>query len=490
MSALWPFVWQCLRTPARAAVVDDRRTYAYGQLLGGALFVAEAIESRSERAHVGVMLPTSGAFPMALMGCWFARRVVVPLNFLLAAEELHYVVRDSDIDTILTTRQLVEFLGGESKLPSDVKLLYLEDLDYSGVPPLRWPPLAGGDDLAVLIYTSGTSGKPKGVMLSHRNLRFDVRASIEHAGITSADGFLGVLPQFHSFGLTALTLLPLYIGSRVIYSARFVPRRIVELIRQHRPQVMMAVPSMYGALLTVKDASAEDFASVRLPVSGGEPLPESVFNAYEERLGCRLFEGFGMTETSPVTHWSTPGRFKRKSVGTPLPGVTQIVIDEQHRVLPPDTEGEILLAGPNVMRGYYKLPRLTDAAFVEIQGRRYLRTGDVGRIDSEGFLFITGRKKEMLIIAGENVFPREIEEVLNLHPAVRDSAVVGVKDDLRGELPIAFVEARPGVAFDESEVRTYLRQRLAQFKIPREIRVVEQLPRSPTGKILRRQLKV
>ncbi|MBI1335604.1 MAG: AMP-binding protein [Phycisphaera sp.] len=496
MSALWPLVRQCLATASRTAVVDDRGETSYGKLLGGAMFIADLIDSRTDRAHVGVMLPTSGAFPMALMGAWLAKRTAVPFNYLLSPDELLYVIRDSDVGIILTSRLLIEHLPKKvvDELPAGVTLVYLDGLDAHGLPPLRWPPAASPNDNAAILYTSGTSGKPKGVVLTHGNLRSNVHAAIEHAQLTQADVFLGVLPQFHSFGLTALTLLPLYVGAKVVYSARFVPRKIVELIREHRPDVMMAVPSMYGALLTVKNAVPEDFASLRFAVSGGEPLPSATYEACMEKLGLNLLEGYGLTETSPVCNWCTPTRKKPHSVGTALPGVHEYILDEEGHDLGRNADGEIVIDGPNIMIGYYKLPEQTAGVFMEAtlkdgQKRRVFRTGDIGHIDDRGYLYITGRKKEMLIIGGENVFPREIEEVLNQHTSVKDSAVIGQQDPLRGETPVAFIEVNEGCDFNEVELRDWCRERLAQFKVPREIRRVDALPRNPTGKVLRRQLK-
>jgi long-chain acyl-CoA synthetase len=508
MSMLWPIVKRCLAVPKRVAAVDDQRSYTYGQVLGGAMFLADKLDTSTAQPHIGILLPTSGAFQITLLGTWLARRAAVPLNYLLAAEELSYVIRDSGIDTIVTVRPMLAHLagaaagaGGEIRppgIPPDIQLIHLETLDFSGVPPVRWPPVAHRDDLAALLYTSGTNGRPKGVMLTHGNLRSNVEAGIRHAGLSQADVFLGVLPQFHSFGFTALTLIPMVAGAKAVYSARFIPQRIVSLIRTHRPDVLMAIPSMYGALLSVKDLSAEDLSSIRLAISGGEPLPQSTFEQYEHRLNLRILEGYGLTETAPITNWSTPQRFKPRSVGTALPGVMVIVVDERDRPLPPGREGEVLISGPNVMPGYWRLPELTRQVFVDLtlpqactpsQTTRFFRTGDIGCLDHDGFLYITGRKKEMLIIGGENVFPREIEEVLNKHPAVKDSAVIGQQDPVRGEVPIAFVELRDGQAFDETALRTWCRERLAHYKVPREVRHLDALPRSPTGKILRRRLQ-
>lgn len=495
MSALGQILRNALRNPGATAAVDDQRTYSYIALAGGAFFLANKIERTTANRHVGILLPTSGAFALALMGTWLAKRVAVPLNYLLSHDELAYVINDSEIDTIVTVDRILDFLKLHDAIPPSVKLLKLDDCDFDGMPPLRWPPRLGSGELAVILYTSGTSGRPKGVMLSHGNLESNVEGAIEHARITRADTFVGVLPQFHCFGLTGLTLLPLMVGAKVVYTSRFLPKRIVSLIRKHRPEIFMAVPSMYGALLSVKSATAADFSSIRFPISGGEPLPQATFDAYEQRFNLRLLEGYGLTETAPITNWATPWDFKAHSVGRALSGVQIIVVDENDRILGPDCDGEILMNGPNIMSGYFKLPEQTTNAFVEIDlpdrgPVRFFRSGDIGHTDDEGFLFITGRKKEMLIIGGENVFPREIEEVLNRHLSVKDSAVIGKSDGLRGEVPIAFVELVEAEDFDEQSVRNWCRESLAQFKVPREVRVMDFLPRNPTGKILRRALKV
>ena len=500
MNMLWPIIAQAARSPGRTAVIDDQGRFSYARLLLGAMLVAENVESMTACAHVGILLPTGGLFPMSLLGLWMARRAAVPLNYLLRPQELGHVIDDSGIDTVVTVGPMLDFVrqaaDGQDPLPDRLQLLQLDQMDRSGWPPLRWPPVPRDEDLAAILYTSGTSGRPKGVMLSHANLSSNVDAAIVHARITRADTFLGVLPQFHSFGLTPLTLIPLRVGARVIYSARFVPRRIIDLIRRYRPDIFMAVPSMYGALLSVKDVGPDDLAGVRMPISGGEPLPEATRTAFLERFNLRILEGYGLTETAPATNWCTPDRWRTHSVGTALPGVEVRIVDDEDRTLPPDQDGEVLIAGPNVMQGYYRRPQETAAAFVNLPStsdphapaRRFFRTGDIGRLDGDGYLYITGRKKEMLIIAGENVFPREIEEVLNKDESVADSAVIGRSDGVRGEVPIAFVELVEGADFDAAAMRSRCRERLAGYKVPREIHRVDRLPRSPTGKILRRDL--
>ena len=244
---------------------------------------------------------------------------------------------------------------------------------------------------------------------------------------------------------------------------------------------------MYNALMSVKQAKPEDFADLRLAVSGGEPLPTAIAEKMRERFGVTINEGYGLTETSPVTNWCIPEDYRAMSVGRAVPELeTRIVDPANERDLCAGCEGEIRYRGPNVMKGYYKLPELTAEAF---DARGYFRTGDLGKLDPDGFLYITGRLKDLIIIAGENVAPREIEEVLNRAPGVAESVVVGKMDATRGEVPIAFVEPVEGADIDPSALRTFCREQIAPFKVPREVRVMEKLPRNPTGKVLRRDLK-
>ncbi|HZW10697.1 MAG TPA: AMP-binding protein, partial [Phycisphaerales bacterium] len=442
------------------------------------------IERRSQSQTVGLLLPTSGAFPICALGAWILGRTVVPLNYLLKPDELQYVIDDCACDTILTVEPMLEHLG---RRPRVANLVTLETIDFRAFPDFRWPARPHADDLACLLYTSGTSGKPKGVMLSHRNLSSNVRQCLEHVSLEHGDVLLGVLPQFHSFGLTVLTLLPLFRGLKAVYSARFVPQQIVRLCREHRPTLFVAIPSMYNALLSVKQAQPDDFASLRYVVSGGEGLPEDVLDRFRERFGKTICEGYGLTETAPVTNWCRPHEWRRRSVGRPLPRVEEIIRDPATgQQLPPGRDGEVLIRGPQRMLGYYNLPEETAKA---IDADGWLRTGDMGRFSEDGHLSITGRIKEMLIVGGENVFPREIEEVINRHPSVKDSGVVGLADPMRGEVPVAFVELNEGAAFDERAILALCREHLAGYKVPRDVRRLDALPRSGTGKILRRELQ-
>lgn len=484
MSIHWPIYKSLLRSPLRTIVTDERRSYRGIDIVAGSLYVAQEIAKVCQSRTVGVMVPTSGAFPIAALAAWALGKVVVPLNYLLKQEELQYVIDDCGCDTIVTVGPMLDHLGF---VPRAKNLLRLDEMNFGGFPEPRWPVRAEADDLGVLLYTSGTSGHPKGVMLSHGNIRSNIEQILSWVEFGPKDTMLGVLPQFHSFGMTVLTLLPLGAGVKVVFAARFIPARIIKMLREHRPTVLVAIPSMYGALLHAKDAKPEDFASLRYVVSGGEPLPRGVFEKFKERFGITINEGYGLTETSPVTNWCRPDEWKPHSVGKPITGVVERIIDvNTGHDLGPNQDGEVWIGGPNVMQGYYKLPAETERALTP---DRFLRTGDMGRLDDDGHLFITGRIKEMLIIGGENVFPREIEEVLNQHPSVKDSGVVGKPDDLRGELPVAFVEMKEGETFDARALATWCRGKLAGYKIPDEIRLLDALPRNATGKVMRRELK-
>lgn len=485
MSIHWPIIKRLAASAARVCITDDRRSYRGLDVLVAASHVAAYLRAKCSSRSVGLLLPTGGTFPIAALGAWMAGKVIVPLNYLLKPEELQYVVDDCETDTVIAVRPLIDHMGFAPKARNTVFLD--EDLDFRSVPDLAWPSPAEDEDLAVLLYTSGTSGKPKGVMLTHANISANIRQVIEFAEFTRADSMLGVLPQFHSFGMTALTLLPLAGGLRVVYSARFVPQRIVKLIREHRPTIFIAIPSMYNALLAVKDAGPEDFASLRYTVSGGEPLPEAVAARFFERFKVRINEGYGLTETSPVSNLCLPREYRAHSVGRPMPWIEQVIIDPATgRTLGPGKDGEVRMRGPNIMRGYFKLPNETGVA---LDAEGFLHTGDMGRHDDDGHLYITGRIKEMLIVGGENVFPREIEEVLNRHPSIAASGVVGAMDPMRGETPVAFVETKEGESFDEKTLIRWCRENLAGYKVPSEVRLLQPLPRNATGKIMRRELK-
>jgi len=482
MRVLTPILRNLLLHPARTFVHDDQRAWSGAAMLVASLRLASLIDRETEDGPIGLLLPTSGLFPIGIIAGWMLGRPLVPINYLLKPEHLQHVVRDSGMTAIVGVDPMRSFAEPIADL---VPMLRLERIREMRGVPLRRPVRRDDDWVSALLYTSGTSGLPKGVMLTAGNLASNVRQCIEWAGFTRNDVVFGVLPQFHSFGFTVLTLLPLSVGARSVYTARFSPPKILDLLERHRPTAIIAIPSMYNALLAARSATPDHFRSLRFVVSGGEPLPAVVYEGFREKLSTTICEGYGLTETAPVTNWCRPHEHRRGSVGPALPQVEIKIASPTGEPLPPDTDGEVCLRGPNVMKGYHELPEETARVFDD---EGFFRTGDMGRLAADGHLSITGRIKEMLIIGGENVFPREIEEVLNEHPDVHDSAVIGLPDPSRGEVPLAFVELAEDASLDPAAIRAFCRGRLPQYKVPREVRRLEALPRNPTGKILRREL--
>lgn len=468
----------------RTFMVDDLRSYRGVDLLVAGMHIADQVDAKSTQPRVGLLIPTSGIMGAACYGVWLCGRTAVPLNYLLDESTLNYIIKDAGLDLIIASRKLIDHLGF---VPQVKTIVYLEDLKFKSLPSPRLPKWTSDEELAVVLYTSGTSGKPKGVMLSHRNLLANAAQMHEHIGVQRSDVFLGILPQFHCFGLTGLTLVPMLFGCKAVYTARFVPKHIFELIEKHHPSIYLAIPSMYNAMMTVKSAPSSAFDSFRLVVSGGEPLPSDVRSRFFDRFGKTIVEGFGLTETSPVTNVLMPHENRPGTVGRAVPGLIEIIVDPATgHELPPSTDGELRMKGPNVMGGYLGLDEETAAAFDE---NGFFKTGDMAQIDKDGFLTITGRIKEMMIVGGENVFPREIEEIINAHPLAHDSGVIGQPDPMRGETPVAFVELVEGESIDPDELIRWCRDKLPGYKVPRKVVIVDALPRNGTGKIMRRSLK-
>ncbi len=473
---------QAQKQPQAVAITDDRGNTTYSELAAAAAGLGMYLAAQTKRPRVGLLLPASAGFVASFYGTLLAGKTVVPINFLLGDKEIAHIVKDSDVDTVVTIPQLAP----------RVKDLPLNVIDLSALPK---PPAAAiapkfpspaANDIAVLLYTSGTSGLPKGVLLSYGNLQSDADSAIAYVQLTHDHKFLGVIPLFHSFGILAMMIAPIQLGAQIIYLARFSPVGTMQAIREHKASLMFGTPSMYGAIHRLKNATAEDFSSIYALISGGEPLPASLREAFKERFGKPLLEGFGLTETSPAIALNTPQINRPGSVGKALPGAEFRIAAEDGSALPQGEIGEVWVKGPMIMKGYHNLPNETASA---LTADGYFKTGDLGRFDEDGFLYITGRKKEMIIVAGEKAYPREIEDALLKHPGVSEAAVMGRPDPGRGEVVVAFVVPKEGQALREDELRDHCRKTgLAQWKVPRDIKIVAEFPHSPTGKVLKREL--
>ncbi|HPD30891.1 MAG TPA: AMP-binding protein [Phycisphaerae bacterium] len=475
------------RFPAKTAVIDPFRRLSYAQLTTLAKVIRRIVLKETACRRVGILLPGSSAGMSTLLGVIWAGRTAIPLNFLLQARELTSIIEDADIDLVIGTRYFESILA---TLP--IRTLYIEQLGlprrylWEKLRPTPEPPPVSPDDTAAIVYTSGSTGRPKGVCLSHANFENNVQAAIRHLQLDPENHLLGVLPPFHVFGLTILNLLPVMLRATVTFIPRFSAQAVYETIAAN-PDItlLLAVPSMYAAIGRLKSIDASRCRGIKIAVSGGEPLPRKIYDLMLERTGIRLMEGYGMTETSPVISCDLPSAHRVGSVGLPLPGVEVQIRNENGCSLPANQTGELYVRGPSVMKGYYNRPEETKAV---IDKDGWLRTGDIVQIADDGHITITGRSKDIIIVGGENVYPREIEAVLEQHPAVQEAAVVGQTDEMRGEVVVAFVILNGCSQVTGAELRAFCRDHLAGFKVPREIFVRDSLPRTPSGKILKRQL--
>ncbi len=487
-----PLLEHATRTPGEIALHDESGPRTFEQLAAAAAGIAEHLCGFTTRSNVGLMLPAGAGFVASFYGTLLAGKSVVPVNFLLSEREIAHILTDSGIDTLVT----IPAMAARIKCPG-IRTIDLPELmkNLAANPETSAElvaaarsriPSRGPDDMAVLMYTSGTSGLPKGVILTFGNLQSDVDAAIQHARLEPNHVFLGVIPLFHSFGMTAMMLAPIQLAATIIYLPRFSAVATLNAIRQHGVSLMFAVPSMLAAIAHLKTAGPEDFKTIYAMITGGEPLPARLREAFQQRFGVTLYEGYGLTETSPVVALNMPHAHRAGSVGKLLPGVELKIVDDNDQPAPRGESGEIWLRGPMIMKGYHNLPRDTAAA---LTADRFFKTGDLGTIDADGFLYITGRKKDLIIVAGEKAVPREIEEILMGHPAVAETAVVGKKDPGRGEQVVAFIILREGQSVAPEILRDFCREQgLAQWKIPREFYFPAELPHSSTGKVLKRIL--
>ncbi|MBN2309905.1 MAG: long-chain fatty acid--CoA ligase [Candidatus Hydrogenedentes bacterium] len=488
----------------KTAVMLDEHRLSYAELNAFAKRVANVLKDRGVEKgdKVAMMIPNSPFFPIIYYGILNAGATVVPVNVLFKSHEIQYCLEDSDAKVFLVWRLFYdEAMHAFEETDTCHHLIVASMPDDIEEPPegdLLVPLVMGAsaeadhvetmpDDTAVILYTSGTTGHPKGAELTHFNMFFNAYYTQQSiTEISSDDVVLGVLPLFHSFGQTCIMNAALMAGCTITLVPSFHTEKVMEVIERDRVTVVAMVPTMYFFLLNVDGPERFDLSTVRMAVSGGSALPVEVFRAFQERYGVEILEGYGLSETSPVASFNTTSRACRPgSIGQPIWGCEMRIMREDGTFAAPGEVGEIVIRGHNVMKGYYKKPAATEEAIVD----GWLHTGDLAQVDEDGYFFIVDRKKDVIIRGGMNVYPREIEEVLYGHPAILEASVIGVPDAARGEEVKAYVALRPGEEADEEELRAYCKSRLARFKCPSEFEVVAELPKGPTGKILKRVLR-
>jgi len=483
-------------TPDRVALVVGDRETSYAELHARSASVAGALSDAGVGPgdRVAVYLPNGREYAETLLACARLGAIIVPLSTRLAVPELAYMVNDSGATALVydaVRREVVEGFRRGSGIkvgfsvgdpaPGDVS--YEDALAASAAFEARD---VAPDDVLAIFYTSGTTGNPKGAMLMHGNFFWTNLNILLAFDLQHDERSLMVLPMFHLGGWNVNTLSVWLKGGTVVVEREFDPGRALELISRHRITSMMGVPTIYQMLADHPSFASADLSSLRLLVCGGAPLPVTLIRRYQER-GVRFIQGYGLTEAAPNVLCLPPEDAERKAgaAGRPYFFVDVRVVDTDDRPVPPGGSGEIVVRGPSVMKGYWNLPEETARA---LRGG-WLRTGDVGRIDEDGTIWIVDRVKDMYISGGENVYPAEVENVLAAHPAVAEAAVIGVPHQRWGEAGRAIVVRRPGASVTADEVIAFCAERLAKFKVPVDVMFVDALPRNPTGKLLKPQLR-
>ncbi|HJV04857.1 MAG TPA: long-chain fatty acid--CoA ligase [Actinomycetota bacterium] len=488
------------RGDAPALVGGDRRV-SYRELDERTRRAAAALQylGVGPGDRVALVEGNTPAFVEALYGSFRAGAVAAPLNVLSTPEELGAMLADAEatvalvsaehLPAVLAVRDRIASLGhvlvtGGRRAPRGTRS-FERLLEDAGEPA---PPPVGPDDLAVLAYTAGTTARPRGAMLTHGNLASNLEQISRVPALREgpSDVVLVGLPLFHIFGLNAVLGVALREGATVVLVERFDPGRTLDLVATERVTILPGAPPMFAAWLRAAEGRPVDLSSVRLAVSGAAPLPGALLEAFRERFGITIWEGYGLTETAPAVTSTALGEEARPgSIGRVLPDVEVRLVDEDGEDVEEGDPGEIVVRGPNVFRGYWRRPEETEAAFRD----GWFRTGDVAYRDDDGYLHIVDRRKDMVIVSGFNVFPAEVEEAIVRHPKVADCAVIGIPDDRTGEAIKAIVVPRPGEELTEDEILDHCRALLARFKWPRVIEIADELPRHDTGKVRRRLLR-
>jgi long-chain acyl-CoA synthetase len=465
----------------RACLADETRSFSAREVAERVEAVAVRLESRGvvRGDVVALMMTNRLEMILSLFAAWRLGAVATPINPAFTAAEASYQIGDCNARVVVVDATLRAKVGSAGAS-------VVEAEEIAALPPravTNVPPAPTG--LALLIYTSGTTGRPKGVMLTHANVRAMVESIVAATRLDARDHSMLILPLFHCNGVVVGTVAPLAAGGRVTVAPRFDPATFWDLVAGVRPTYFSGVPAMYLMLLA-RPEPPKDLSSLRLMFCGAAPMPKEAIGEVERRFGVPLIEGYGLSEATVASTLNPlDGPRKAGTVGLPLPGQNILIVGPDDRPLPRGERGEVGIVGPTVMQGYWNRPAETAAAL----RNGILHTGDVGYLDDDGYLVLVDRAKDMINRGGEKIFPKEIESVLDGHPDVLESAVVGGPEPRLGEVPVAFVQLRPGATATPEALLAYCRASLARFKIPTEVRLVDALPRNGVGKVLKPALR-
>ncbi|WP_226005149.1 long-chain-fatty-acid--CoA ligase [Natrinema salinisoli] len=500
--------------PDSAAIAYDGTELTYDEFWKQAGQFAQALEDRGigEGDRVGIYLPNLPQFVTAFYGTLRAGGIIVPMNPQYKAREIEHMLGDSGAKAVVALADLVPNVL-EVQDDTAVEQVVSVGADVDGATEFSDFLAAdtkdvvdrADDDIAVQPYTSGTTGTPKGVLLTHHNLAFTTRANadVPPGGFQASDRLIGTLPLFHIYGMSVVMNGAMYSGGTYYPVPEWDAPTVMGQLEDDDITIMFGVPAMFNDMINQPDAESYEFEALRFANSGGSSLPIEVLERFEELWGVQLNEGYGLTETSPVTHANTDDARRKGSIGQPLEGVEAKIVDEDFDEVPRVEEGpidedeadlheitgELVIHGPNVMKEYYGLPEANEEAFTEDGGKRWFHTGDIGYWDEDDFYYVVDREKHMIVTGGYNVYPREVEELLFEHEDIADAAVVGVPDDRRGETVKAFVVPTPDAEATPEDIKQYCLENLAEYKHPREVEFVQELPRTTTGKVQKFELR-
>ncbi|MBQ9377333.1 MAG: AMP-binding protein [Schwartzia sp.] len=473
--------------PEDVAIYDQGRALTYRALILSVTLCRSRLYADGVRLHdhVAIFSHNCAEYIIAYMALTSLGAVVVPINFQFSAREIGFILKNADIHYLITDRE-IELEGAINGYEHEnVRQVLITEctkpVQHASAPAL--PEDFGADEPCTIIYTSGTTGWPKGAVLSHKNLVMNAIALQQVVRLTRKDNILCVLPMYHCFSWTCAVLNELYTGSAITILDSFLPKKLIATVREFRVTVIVMIPSICSLL--VKMATGDDFATLRFVMLGGMPLPRQIGEAFLAKFRIPLIEGYGLSEASPVVTMNAPDAARLGSVGPVIPDVRIRVVDTNGHDLPQGEIGELWVQGPNVMHGYWGLPEATAEALRD----GWLHTGDLARVDADGYVYIMGRLKDMIISMGENVYPREIEELLYAYPGIREAAVIAIDDPLRGQACCCYYSLLPDASVNMATLKKYLQKNLAAFKIPREFYLLEDLPKSSTGKIQKNKLR-
>jgi long-chain acyl-CoA synthetase len=481
------------RDPDRPALRLDDVELSYGQLDEASVRVSGLLREQGvgRGDRVAIMLPNVPYFAVCYYGVLRAGAIVVPMNVLLKAREVAFYLGDSEAKVCFAWHDF----GDQAKAgaaDANTELFLVKPGEFEALlaeaEPDRGVAETADDDTAVILYTSGTTGTPKGAELTHGNLARNVEAGLNLFDPSPDEVILGALPLFHSFGQTCGLNCAVAAGACLSLIPRFDAGKALGIIERDGVSVFEGVPTMYAAMLAHPERDSFDVSTLRLCVSGGGAMPLEVMRGFEDAFGCAILEGYGLSETSPIASFNHPDKERKPgSIGTPIEGVEMRVVDEDRKPVAQGEVGEVAIRGHNIMKSYWRKPEATAEA-IGPQGWFY--TGDMARVDEDGYFYIVDRKKDLIIRGGYNVYPREIEEVIYEHPAVHEAAVIGIPHPELGEEVGAAIALNESAEATPDEIRDYVKGQVAAYKYPRRIWIVDELPKGPTGKILKREIEV